>query len=395
MALTDYIPNVFGTPPVGVDGLIGSDQTQALSGRANVQGLLGAALTLAAGMSRHGAPRSAAENVLNAWNAGQMSAMQPYQDAIQNTMLQQKAQAQQAQIMKDAMQAQREAQTIDINNRKELAARAAIEKAQRGEKLIDADYAALDMAQFVRQKLAPEQNPAAIKEYEYAVKQGYKGNFQQFQLEQKRAGAASTTVNVGGKEFDKEIGKQAATVVGNTFNSAIGAQNTLATVNRILPLVSDGVYSGAFSGSRQFIDRLSSGLNIASNNTQEKLNRTAEAMQGLASLELDAAQAMKGQGQVSDAERALIKRAAGGDFSSMTQNEVVTLLNALKKTANYKIQAHQKSLNFLRNNPETSQFADLYTIESQEPQSQPQHPMNFQDAARKELERRKAQGGNK
>jgi hypothetical protein len=46
---------------------------------------------------------------------------------------------------------------------------------------------------------APEKvsTPSAIQEYEYAVGQGYRGSFQQFQTDLKRAGASSTTVSYG------------------------------------------------------------------------------------------------------------------------------------------------------------------------------------------------------
>lgn len=37
--------------------------------------------------------------------------------------------------------------------------------------------------------------PSAVREYQFAQQQGYKGSFQDFQLEQKRAGAAQTSVN--------------------------------------------------------------------------------------------------------------------------------------------------------------------------------------------------------
>lgn len=44
---------------------------------------------------------------------------------------------------------------------------------------------------------APEKSdtPSAVREYQFAQSQGYKGSFQDFQLEQKRAGAAQTSVN--------------------------------------------------------------------------------------------------------------------------------------------------------------------------------------------------------
>lgn len=43
----------------------------------------------------------------------------------------------------------------------------------------------------------PEAMPSAVREYEYARQQGYQGTFQQFQIEQRRAGASSTSVSYG------------------------------------------------------------------------------------------------------------------------------------------------------------------------------------------------------
>lgn len=47
--------------------------------------------------------------------------------------------------------------------------------------------------------------PSAIKEYQFAKLQGYPGTFQQFQLEQKRAGASSVSVNTGQHGFDNTL----------------------------------------------------------------------------------------------------------------------------------------------------------------------------------------------
>lgn len=52
----------------------------------------------------------------------------------------------------------------------------------------------------------PEAAPSAVREYQFAVSQGYPGSFQQFQLEQKRAGASTVTVqpdNLGLKPKDR------------------------------------------------------------------------------------------------------------------------------------------------------------------------------------------------
>lgn len=89
MALEDYIPNFFGGGmPQYMPGLLGEQEAQALQKRANVQGLLGAALSLAQGMNT---PRTtAAQNVLGALAGGFAAGQGAYQGATQNYMMQQK-----------------------------------------------------------------------------------------------------------------------------------------------------------------------------------------------------------------------------------------------------------------------------------------------------------------
>jgi hypothetical protein len=99
MAITDYIPNIFGqAAPSYIQGLLGAEETQNLQNRANVQGLLGAGLALAQGMSRTGPRRSAAENVLGALAGGFGAAGGAYDQGIKNYVTQQQiAQTQLAQ----------------------------------------------------------------------------------------------------------------------------------------------------------------------------------------------------------------------------------------------------------------------------------------------------------
>lgn len=94
MALSDYIPNLFGQAPATYQGLLGMglvtpEQVEATQKQANVQGLLGAALTLAQGMSAVGNRRSAAENIINALGGGFQAAGGAYQQGIQNIATQQ------------------------------------------------------------------------------------------------------------------------------------------------------------------------------------------------------------------------------------------------------------------------------------------------------------------
>jgi len=104
MAIQDLTP--FGTAPKFYEGLLGSEETAALQKRAQVQGLLGAGLALAQGMSRGGAPRSALQNILGAAVGGFQGAGGAYQQGLQNFQTQQ--QIQQAQIQRDQAKLQRD-----------------------------------------------------------------------------------------------------------------------------------------------------------------------------------------------------------------------------------------------------------------------------------------------
>jgi hypothetical protein len=54
---------------------------------------------------------------------------------------------------------------------------------------------------------APEKNndPAALREYQFSVKQGYKGSFDQWDQARRRAGASNVSVNTGQKGFDNTL----------------------------------------------------------------------------------------------------------------------------------------------------------------------------------------------
>ncbi len=91
MAWEDYIPNIFGAGmPQYLPGLLGEQESAELQNRAKVQGLLGAGLALAQGMSSAGPRRSAAQNILSALAGGVSAGQGAYQGATQNYMMQQK-----------------------------------------------------------------------------------------------------------------------------------------------------------------------------------------------------------------------------------------------------------------------------------------------------------------
>jgi len=102
MAIQDMTP--FGTAPDYYQGLLGADETAALQKRAQVQGLLGAGLALAQGMSRSGAPRSALQNILGSVAGGFQAAGGAYEGALKN--LQNEQQIKQMQLKQQQAQNQ-------------------------------------------------------------------------------------------------------------------------------------------------------------------------------------------------------------------------------------------------------------------------------------------------
>jgi hypothetical protein len=236
------------------------------------------------------------------------------------------------------------------------------------------DY--LQAAYRVGQKVAPGVDPS---QYTPEILAKIQAELKAEEKELRIAGRNITTVNVGDKKFAEEFGKGVAAAVQKTYDNALTAQKTLSTIRTIKPLIQEGVYSGPLSSSALAIDRLASSLGFASGTIEDKLVRTTQAMQGLASLELDAATVLQGQGTITDFERKLIAQTAGGNFAQLTAKEVNALLIALEKVANSKISTHNKNLVRLRKRKDTAELADFYELDGGD---------SLQNDAAEELRRR-------
>ena len=200
------------------------------------------------------------------------------------------------------------------------------------------------------------------KNYMAARAEGYKGTFQQFMIDQRKAGATQVSVSTD-KKLGETLGAQTAQLVGTGKQQAEDALATLQTVNDIRPLLSQGVFEGRLGSAQAFVSRLGTSLGITGTDTQDVLNRTSAAMQGLASLELQAAGQLRGQGQITEGERALIARVAGGKLNELTAAEVNTLLGALEKTAKYRISKHNQSLEgLIKRNPQLGDALEFYRV---------------------------------
>jgi hypothetical protein len=181
--------------------------------------------------------------------------------------------------------------------------------------------------------------------------------------ELRRRRAQATVIDMGSREMEKEFAKGVVEDTRNTFAQAKSAANSIKTIQRLKPIIQAGVYEGVLAGAPRAIDQLATALGVTGKNTQEKLQRTAVAMQGLASLELTAAEAMKGQGAITENERTLIARAAGGNLRDFTSGEVQALLSSLEKVAQQKIDIHQMNFETMSQDPVAKKYSKYYKID--------------------------------
>lgn len=106
-----------------------------------------------------------------------------------------------------------------------------------------------------------EAQPSAVKEYQFAVGQGYKGSFDQWSTSQKRAGATNVSLsNVGPKAFEGELGKLDAEQLGKWRDGAMTAQSTISTAQRLDDAAANGAYSGGAANLKMTVGSYINGL---------------------------------------------------------------------------------------------------------------------------------------
>jgi hypothetical protein len=175
-------------------------------------------------------------------------------------------------------------------------------------------------------------------------------------------------VNMGNAKLGQTLGNLAGAQLDTSYNSANGAMSTLNSIALIRPTLEEenGVFAGPLSGAKVYVNRLATSLGVEGATDQERLNNTVTAMRTLAQFELQAAEAMRGQGQITENERLLIRRTAAGDLTAMTQGEIVTLLGALEKTAQYKVSQHNARLDHFKtvykDDPDTIKNLELFEL---------------------------------
>ncbi len=197
--------------------------------------------------------------------------------------------------------------------------------------------------------------------------------YQDYEIRKAGAGATRVSNNVAvntEKSFLNEIAGGLGKQIEASTGQARAASDSLRTIRQLSDILNSGkVMAGPATKPAMLLTQLGSQLGLAGKDANETLQKTRAAMQQRAQLELDAAAQMKGQGQITENERDIIRRAASGDIS-MTLPELKTLTASLDKTARYRIERHNKNVQPLIANPNAAALAPFLTVP--EPQaSQP------------------------
>ena len=182
--------------------------------------------------------------------------------------------------------------------------------------------------------------------------------------------------------------EQAVKDLGVSRDTARSANATLVSIERILPALNTAIV-GPAADTRTILLRVAKQLNIAGANADEVLRNTATVVQGLAQQELDAAAQMRGQGALTEGERAILRRAAGGD-QSLTEGELRTGLLAAQRSARARAESHAQLLQTaVTAIPSLQQIAPMYQVPVYG--AAVQNPL--QKAIEDEMNKRRSQGG--
>ena len=198
----------------------------------------------------------------------------------------------------------------------------------------------------------------------------------------KQSGAPSVMVNTG-----KDLSGQIGDIMKTSKADTVAAQKTLNSANKIEQFANSPSFKGVGADVKLQAAQIGDALGIIGKDTQEKINNTRQGVQELGRLAVMAS-SNKGQGAVSDYERQLYARVAGGDIN-LTKGELMLVANAAREGANYTIQQHQNQINYMKSNPELKPLVPFYDVPAIAPTAPALTPeFDFKAAAQAEAKRR-------
>jgi hypothetical protein len=213
-----------------------------------------------------------------------------------------------------------------------------------------------DPGKFIELTATKDTTPAKVKEYEFAVSQGYKGGFTDFI----RSGTPSTNVSVS---MDKGIASQIGPMLKDERIQAQGAASQIDASDRVIQAVdTNKIIAGPTASAQLRLAQVGSVLGITGADTAETIANTRQAIRGFAELTLQGRKSMRGEGAITESEGKLAERAFSGDIDSLTPAEIKQLANASKRAAEFNLGEYNRKLDVLRKDPSTAQLAPFYEV---------------------------------
>lgn len=206
----------------------------------------------------------------------------------------------------------------------------------------------------------PEAAPSSVREYQFAVGQGYQGTFDQWNKDTKRAGAT----NIGMPKIDIKMGDSVAGQVGpmlkDSRTATLGAVKMFDAADRIeKALASEKVNSGPLASQIQTVKQLAQKIG---GGNDESIRQTQQVIRSLAQMSVEARKQLQGQGQVTDSEAKAVAKADAGDIDSLTTGELADLVTLTKRAAHFTAQGHKEMMSTMDSNDGTRGATPFYRV---------------------------------
>jgi hypothetical protein len=386
--MDELIASLFGAPP-DYSAALSPQQTKQMQSNALTQGGIGALIALLGASGPQARPVSTGQALAGALGAG----FGGYQSSFDNT-LKQLLTAQQLGDAKQKQEARKRYEeaiasattqrpqaipmSTEVGSQLEMLSRPEFGGAMAEPETIGAlrgnlpmtnvvdpavaNRAALDFlrqtdpAKFIELTATKDTTPSKVKEYEFAVSQGYKGGFTDFI----RSGTPSTNVSVS---MDKGVAAQIGPMLKDERIQAQGAASQIDASDRVIQAVdTNKIIAGPTASAQLRLAQIGSVLGITGADTAETIANTRQAIRGFAELTLQGRKSMRGEGAITESEGKLAERAFSGDIDSLTPAEIKQLANASKRSAEFSLGEYNRKLEVLKKDPATAQLAPFYEI---------------------------------
>jgi len=209
-----------------------------------------------------------------------------------------------------------------------------------------------------------DKTPASVQEYEYAVRNGFKGSFTDYLA--KKTPGTNVTVKTG-----EGVAAQVGGMLKDANIQAQGANIQIDAADRVIGAVDTGkIIAGTFATPQLRLAQFGQVLGVTGKDTAETIANTRQAIRGFAELTLQGRKSMRGEGAITESEGKLAEKAFSGDIDSLTPAEIRQIANASKRVAEYSINEYNRKLDIIGRNPDLKDVVEIYRVNPIQPMKQ-------------------------